>query len=54
MSLRWYVVQAFSGFEAIVKRSLDECIERFSMQDSFEDILISTEEVVEIRDGKKT
>jgi transcription termination/antitermination protein NusG len=53
MSLRWYVVQAFSGFEAIVKRSLDERIERFSMQDSFEDILIPTEEVVEIRDGKK-
>lgn len=53
MSLRWYVVQAFSGFEAIVKRSLDERIERFDMQDSFEDILIPTEEVVEIRDGKK-
>lgn len=53
MSLRWYVVQAFSGFEAIVKRSLDERIERFNMQDSFEDILIPTEEVVEIRDGKK-
>jgi len=53
MSLRWYVVQAFSGFEAIVKRSLDERIERYNMQDSFEDILIPTEEVVEIRDGKK-
>jgi transcription termination/antitermination protein NusG len=53
MALRWFVVQAFSSFEAIVKRSLEERIERFNMQDSFEDILIPTEEVVEIRDGKK-
>ncbi len=53
MALRWFVVQAFSGFEAIVKRSLEERIDRFNMQDSFEDILIPTEEVVEIRDGKK-
>jgi transcriptional antiterminator NusG len=53
MALRWFVVQAFSGFEAIVKRSMEERIERFNMQDSFEDILIPTEEVVEIRDGKK-
>ncbi len=53
MSIRWFVVQAYSGFEAIVKRSLEERIERFNMQDSFEDILIPTEEVVEIRDGKK-
>ncbi|MFK5985806.1 MAG: transcription termination/antitermination protein NusG [Pseudomonadota bacterium] len=53
MSIRWYVVQAYSGYEAIVKRSLEERIERYDMQESFEDILIPTEEVVEIRDGKK-
>ncbi len=53
MALRWYVVQAFSGFEAQVKRSLEERIERFGMQDHFGDILVPTEEVVEMKDGQK-
>jgi len=53
MALRWYVVQAFSGFEAQVKRSLEERIERFDMQDHFGDILVPTEEVVEMKDGQK-
>jgi len=53
MSLRWYVVQAYSGFEGTVKKSLEERIARYDLQDSFKDILIPTEEVMEIRDGKK-
>ncbi|WP_018137611.1 MULTISPECIES: transcription termination/antitermination protein NusG [unclassified Thioalkalivibrio] len=53
MALRWYVVQAFSGFEAQVKRSLEERIERFAMQDHFGQILVPTEEVVEMKDGQK-
>ena len=53
MALRWYVVQAFSGFEAQVKRSLEERIERFGMQDHFGEILVPTEEVVEMKDGQK-
>ncbi|WP_018865397.1 MULTISPECIES: transcription termination/antitermination protein NusG [Thioalkalivibrio] len=53
MALRWYVVQAFSGFEAQVKRSLEERIERFGMQDHFGQILVPTEEVVEMKDGQK-
>ncbi|WP_018950652.1 transcription termination/antitermination protein NusG [Thioalkalivibrio sp. ALMg11] len=53
MALRWYVVQAFSGFEAQVKRSLEERIERFAMQDHFGEILVPTEEVVEMKDGQK-
>ncbi len=53
MELRWYVVQAFSGYEKSVKRSLEERIIRFDMQASFGDILVPTEEVVEMRDGKK-
>lgn len=53
MALRWYVVQAFSGFEAQVKRSLQERIERFGMQDHFGEILVPTEEVVEMKDGQK-
>ena len=53
MELRWYVVQAFSGYEKSVKRSLEERIIRFDMQSKFGEILVPTEEVVEMRDGKK-
>lgn len=53
MSLRWYVVQAYSGFEQHVKRSLEERIARFSMDDNFGEILVPTEEVVEMREGQK-
>ncbi len=53
MSLRWYVVQAFSGYEKSVKRSLEERIVRFDMESKFGQILVPTEEVVEMRDGKK-
>ena len=53
MALRWYVVQAFSGYEKSVKRSLEERIARFNMQPDFGEILVPTEEVVEMRNGKK-
>ena len=53
MTKRWYVVQAFSGFEGVVKRSLEERIERAGMGDKFGDILVPTEEVVEMRNGQK-
>ena len=53
MSLRWYVVHAYSGFESQVKRSLGERIKLRNMQDMFGDILVPTEEVVEMRDGQK-
>ncbi len=53
MAKRWYVVHAFSGYEGKVKRSLAERIERFGMQDYFGDILVPTEEVVEMRGGQQ-
>ncbi len=53
MTMRWYVVQAYSGFEHQVKRSLVERIKRLGLEDSFGDILVPTEEVVEMRDGQK-
>ena len=53
MSLRWYVVHAYSGFEQQVKRSLMERIKRIGMDDKFGDILVPTEEVVEMREGQK-
>ena len=53
MAMRWYVVHAYSGFENRVKQSLIDRIERSGMQDKFGEILIPTEEVVEMREGQK-
>ena len=53
MALRWYVVHAYSGFENQVKRSLEERIKRFGMQDHFGQILVPVEEIVEMREGQK-
>lgn len=52
-AMRWFVVQAFSGFESTVQRSLQERIERADLQQCFGEILVPTEEVVEIRNGQK-
>jgi transcriptional antiterminator NusG len=53
MALRWYVVHAYSGFEAKVKISMEEHIRLNGMEELFGEILIPTEEVVEMRDGNK-
>jgi len=51
--MQWYVVQAFSNYEKRVKLTLEEAIERTGMQDFFGEILVPTEEVVEMRSGQK-
>jgi transcriptional antiterminator NusG len=53
MALQWYVVHAYSGFENQVKRTLQDRIARSGMQEQFGEILVPTEEVVEMRDGAK-
>jgi len=52
---RWYVVQAYAGYEKQVQRSLREHIDRSpeDMRACFGDILVPTEEVVEMRGGQK-
>jgi len=52
-ALRWYVVHAYSGMEKAVERNLKERIERAGMQAKFGRILVPTEEVVELKGGKK-
>ena len=52
--LRWYVVHAYSGMEKAVERNLRERIDRAGMQASFGRILVPTEEVVEVKNGKKS
>ena len=51
---RWYVVHAYSGMEKAVERNLRERIDRSEMQDKFGRILVPMEEVVELKNGKKS
>jgi transcriptional antiterminator NusG len=49
----WYVVHTYSGYEQKVKASFEEQFGRSEMQDLFGEVIVPTEEVVEIRQGKK-
>ena len=53
MAMRWYVVHVYSGFENHVVRSLKERIKLAGAQEKFGEILVPTEEVVEMRGGQK-
>jgi transcription termination/antitermination protein NusG len=53
MAKRWYVVHAYSGFERQVQKALLDRIARAGMQDRFGDVLVPTEEVIEMRGGQK-
>lgn len=53
MAKRWYVVHAYSGFEKQVMRSLKERVKLYGMEEKFGEILVPTEEVVEIKNGQK-
>jgi len=53
MALRWYVIHAYSGFENQVKRSLEERVKRAGLEQLFGQVLVPTEEVVEMREGQK-
>jgi len=50
---RWYVVHAYSGFEKSVAQALRDRIARMGMEDKFGEVLVPTEEVVEMRSGQK-
>jgi transcriptional antiterminator NusG len=51
--MRWYVVQAFSGFEGRVQKTLTEHIRIHNMEEYFGEVLVPTEEVVEMRAGQR-
>lgn len=53
MTMRWYVVHAYSGFEKQVMRSLRDRVKRAGMEQKFGEIIVPTEEVVEMKGGQK-
>mgnify|MGYP003115439302 FL=1 len=54
MSMRWYVVHVYSGMEKSVQKALLDRIERAGLQDKFGQILVPSEEVLEVKGGKKS
>jgi transcription termination/antitermination protein NusG len=53
MSMRWYIIHAYSNFEKKVAESIREQAAQRGLADKFEEILVPTEQVVEVRKGRK-
>jgi transcriptional antiterminator NusG len=54
MALRWYVAHTYSGHEQKAKRYLESAIVNAGLQDKFGQVLVPTEEVTEMRQGKRS
>ena len=52
-TLEWYVVHTYSGYENKVKDNLEKAVENNGMQSLIQEVIVPTEEVVEIRNGKR-
>lgn len=53
MELKWYIVHTYSGFEHKVKANLEERVKTLKQEDFFGQILVPTEQVVELKKGQK-
>ncbi|MEQ8194978.1 MAG: transcription termination/antitermination protein NusG [Rhodospirillales bacterium] len=53
MTAKWYVIHVYSGFEKKVAQSIEEQAKQAGMADLFEQVLVPSEEVVEVRRGAK-
>jgi len=53
MDMKWYVVHTYSGHENKVKTNLEKAIHSAGLEDQFSQILVATEDFVEMKDGKR-
>ena len=53
MTAKWYVIHVYSGFEKKVAESIREQSKQKGLADKFEEVLVPTEEVVEVKRGAK-
>jgi transcriptional antiterminator NusG len=53
MAKQWYIIHTYSGFEKKVKESLESRVAAFGLEDKIGQVMIPTEDVVEVRGGKK-
>jgi transcriptional antiterminator NusG len=52
-SRQWYVIHCYSGYENKVRKNLEQRIETMNMKDQIFDVVIPTQEEIEVRDGKR-
>ena len=52
-NFKWYIIHSYSGFERKVKESIESRVQAFGLQDKIGRVMIPTEPVTEIRNGKK-
>ena len=52
-NMKWYIIHSYSGFERKVKESLESRVSAFGLEDKIGKVLIPTETVTEVRNGKK-
>ena len=53
MAKQWYIVHSYSGFERKVAESLKSRIQAFAVEEEFGDIIVPTEDVIEMKGGKR-
>ncbi|MGJ8564064.1 MAG: transcription termination/antitermination protein NusG [Alphaproteobacteria bacterium] len=53
MAAKWYIVQAYSNFEKRVKETLEREAKEKGLEHLFEEILVPTEQIIEVRKGRK-
>lgn len=53
MAYQWYAIQTYSGSEQSVKRAIEQLVVDYGIEDKLERVVVPTEEVIEVKDGKK-
>ncbi len=53
MSAKWYAIQTYAGSERSVKNAIETMAEQLGLQDRIEEIVVPTEDVIEVKNGKK-
>ncbi len=53
MAYQWYAIQTYSGSEQSVKRAIEQLVVDYGLEDKLERVVVPTEEVIEVKDGKK-
>jgi len=53
VALKWYIVHVYSGFENKVKAALEERISQYAHPEKFDEVLVPTEQIVELVKGKR-
>jgi transcriptional antiterminator NusG len=53
MAAKWYAIQTYAGSEQSVKRAIEAMAEQLGLQDKIEEIVVPTEDVIEVKNGKK-